>query len=387
MAIGVVKNESSLALVEEVTEGTWVAPSGAADFVELKSDGASANLERDQLSRDLLSSTVETESSRLGLKNVTAEMGFELRANSTAGGSPVDLNLPLNSLLGGKRTAVTDTTTTGNTSTILEFGAAPPFSKGDSVLVKEAGAYEVRPISAVGATTITFPFALDNGAPSDGVVVEAVTTYFHDTSSAVSLSAEWNMGGKIQEQISGLKAASGSIADWGVGSLPSFNFSMQGTDLDRVVSAATASPAANSALPPVTLDACAWLSGVKLEYSEFSMTIENTLAAINSACSENGRISSRITAQSVTASINPYLEDDDVDRFTDFNLNNDVSLFVYAFNPTAVAGEFEQAVAIWLPQGKITADPAADVEGIFADGLEIKAHRSAGNDSVFLSFI
>ncbi len=170
------------------------------------------------------------------------------------------------------------------------------------------------------------------------------------------------------------------------------NFSVQGTDLDRVDAAATASPAANSALPPVTLQACFWLkvgSGayVQLDYSEFAATVENTLAPINSACDPDGRISSRITSQVTTCSINPYLEDDDVDRFDGYNLNDDVRIFGYAFNPSATTGEFDQVFGFWIPQGKITAMPAADVEGIFADALEIRAHRSSGNDSVFMSFV
>ena len=46
-----------------------------------------------------------------------------------------------------------------------------------------------------------------------------------------------------------------------------------------------------------------------------------------------------------------------------------------------------EVVAGWLPQGKITAAPVADQDGILTEALEIKCHKSLGNDSIFLSFI
>lgn len=390
MAIGVVKNESSVALVEEVTEGTYVAPSGASDFVEVRTDANPMVLERDELTRDNLSSTVETEASRVGVKSVSGELPMELRANSTEGDAPVDLDLPLKSLLGGKRSGASTATTTGNSSTVLNF-ASHPFSVGDMVVVQRAGLYEMRPISASDATSITFPFALENGAPPDATTVAAVTTYYSDPANSITMSSEWNKGGSIQDQVAGLRAATGSITDWTVGALPGMNFSLQGLDLNQSVAAPTASPATNDALPPVILESCFWMkvgtgSWTKLDYPEFSLNIENTISQIQSACDPDGRIASRITQQVTTASINPFMEDDDVERFTGFNANDDIALFGYAFNSTGTAGEFDQVVGVYLPQAKITAIPAADVEGIFADAIELKAHRSAGNDSVFLSF-
>ena len=74
-------------------------------------------------------------------------------------------------------------------------------------------------------------------------------------------------------------------------------------------------------------------------------------------------------------------------EWNDFNDNDDTSLFFYAYNPTATTGEFEEVVAFWLPQAKITAAPVADNDGIASQAIELKAHRSSNNDSVFLGFI
>jgi hypothetical protein len=70
-----------------------------------------------------------------------------------------------------------------------------------------------------------------------------------------------------------------------------------------------------------------------------------------------------------------------------FNNNSDVSFFAYAYNPTSTTGEFEEVVAMWIPQGRIIEAPVADVDGIVAENIVIRAHQSGGNDSIFLSFI
>jgi hypothetical protein len=388
MAIGVVTNESSLSLSVEVTEGTYVAPSASTDYIELLSSGTEMNKNREELSRDVLSGTVEQEESRVGVAEVSGSLPVEYRASVTAGEAPQSADKQLRSLLGGKRQAVSDITTTGNTSTVLEFGAAHGFLKGDCVLVKEAGAFEVRPISEVGATTITFPFALENGAPSDGVEVEAVTTYYHDTANSVTLSAEHNIGGEIAQLVSGLRVSSMSLENVSVGQIPSMNFSVEGIQLDRVDQAPSFSPDFSAdALPPVALEACLWVGGAKQAYTELSLNIENTISFINSACDPDGKIGSRITEQSVSLTCNPYMDDTDLTEWDAFNLNADSSAFWYAFNPSSTAGEFSEVVAFYLPQTKITELPVGDQDGISTNNLSMKSFRKDGNDTIFMSYV
>lgn len=390
MAIGVNKSESTLALVVESTEGTYVAPSSGSDYVEPLADQLDLNKTREEVSRNLLTDTVETEASRVGTTDVAGTIGVELKANSTEGDAPQSLDVLLRSLLGGKRQITSDqTSSTTHTSTTINFADASAFNVGDCVLVKEAGAYEVRPISSTTGTSITFPFALDNGAPSDGVVVAQVTTYYHDTGNAPTFSAEHNIGSQaIQQQAAGLRSASGSVENWSVGQIPTMNFSVQGLSLDRADTDASFSGTFTDATPPIALEACAWVGGNKMSYTEFSMSVENTVSYIPDACDADGRIGSRITGQSVSLTLNPYLDDADLTKtWNKFNNNDDVSFFIYAFNPSGVTGEFNEAVAIYVPQGKILEAPVADVDGIVTEALSIKAHRSSGNDTIFMSFV
>jgi len=387
MAIGVVNNESSVGLKAESTEGTYTAPSAGTDYVAVLAEGTSANKTREELTRNILGSSTEQEASRVGIAEVVAELPTEFHANTTAGAAPQGLDLLFRSLLGGKRTNTAETTTTSNTSTVLNF-TSHGILAGDICLVKESGAFELRPVASVTSTTVTLAFALSNGAPSDGVVVEAFTTYYSDTSSSISLSMEHNIGNTIQQRVAGLRASSFSLSNWTAGSLPQASFSMGGLSLERADAAQTATPDFTAdALPPVALEACLYIGGTQYSYSELGMTVENTLSFLISACNASGKVNSRITDQVCSFTATKYMDDTNLTEWDAFNNNDDKSVFFYAFNPSATAGEFSECVAVWLPQGKITAVPAGDQDGIATDQLEIKAHKSAGNDSIFIGFI
>lgn len=383
----VIKNESVIALTAETTEGVATDPSGSGDYIEVLSDGVEATLEREEISRDLLGGSIETEASRVGIKSVSATLPVELRASSSAGEYP-EPELLFESLLGGKRQNAADTTTTGNTSTVLEFGATPSFDVGDIVLVKESGAYEMRPISAVGATTITFPFALEGGAPADGVEVEKVSTFYHsDPNATDSLTVTHYAGDEIKQQLSGMRVGSMSLEGWETGQISTCSFSLSGLNMTEADGSAPHTPSFDTSLPPITLSACLWVNGTKLQYNAFTLNVENTLNPVTSACSANGRIASRYTQQVVTGTINPYLDDSTTTLFDNFNDNDDVSIFLYAYNPTSSAGEFGEAVGIWIPQAKFTARAYEDINGVYAENLTFRAHRNTGDDSVFISFV
>lgn len=387
MAIGIVKNDGSVGLKQEVTEGTYVASSAGTDYIQVMSDVTPAQKTREELSRDTLSGSTETEASRVGIAEVVAELPIELSPSATEGGAPQSLDLLFKSLLGGSRSAATQNTTTGNTSTVLEFGATPNFAVGDCVVVQEAGAFEIRPVSAVGATTITLAFALTNGAPSDGVTVGAVSTYYSDTSSSISLSMEDNVGNTQQQRVAGLRASAMSLNNWSAGNIPNLSFSLGGLSLERVSATQSATPDFTAdALPPVALEACLFVNGSMKSYSELGMSIENTLSFLIDACNANGKVSSRITSQSTSMTAKVYADDTALTEWNNFNNNDDVSIFFYAHNPTSTDGEYQNFVAVWMPQCKITAIPFGDQEGIVTDELAVRAHRSSGNDSVFISF-
>jgi hypothetical protein len=389
----VVKGKSSVFITQETTEGTYVAPV-AGDAVEVLEEGIGFEYTRDEIERNLLSSTIEVEASRLGLKQVSGAIPVEFKSGKLEGDEPREHELYL-SLLGGQRQITTTTTTkTGNTTTVLQIEDADiaKFTKGDIVLVKEAGAYEVRPIALIddtlGSASITLGVALTS-APSDNVVIGKVSVYHH-AENAPTFSTTHYMGGAIKETITGCRSITASLESWEGGAVPSWNFAVEALNL---VQEAEALPApltpdfSGEALPPVILGACVWINGVKVAYNSLTLNLENTKAEILSACSPSGKVASRFTQFAVTGEIAPYMDDDNVDRFDAFNNNDDISVFGYAYNPTGVTGEFNQVVAFWIPQAKITTMPNADEDGIMTNAISFKSYRKDGEDSIFLGFI
>jgi ribosomal protein S17 len=388
-----IKGRSSVWLKDEVTEGVYVAPTSSADAIEVLESGLDFKYSRDEIERNTLSDTVELEANRLGLKQVTGTIPVEYKANSTLGSAPVEDKL-YKSLMGARRQITTTTTTkTGNTSTVLQIQDADisKFNVGDIVRVNRAGLFECRPISVVtttiGFATITFPFALDNGAPPDNVVIEKATTYYH-TDTKPTFSATNYLGGEIEERVLGTRVVSAALDSWETAKVGTWNFSVEGLDLTRQVGApAFQTNFAGNALPPVLLEACIWVNGVKVDYVSFGMNLENTKTDIMSPCSSAGKIASRITEFSAKGQIKPYMSDVNVTRFDSFNDNDDFSIFGYAHNPTGVDGEFKEIIAFWFPQVKITQMPTGDQDGTLTDDISFKAYRKNGNDTVFLGFI
>lgn len=386
-------NESSIFVKAEVTEGLHVPPAAIADAMEILEDGFSTSLTREAKETKPLDGVRESGETRLGIQNVEASMSVYNRASATTGAYP-PAELLFEGLLGAKRqnTAQVTTKASGNTTTVLAIEDADiaKFKVGDCVKVLEAGKFEVRPISVVtttgGSASITFPFALEN-TPSNSVKIEKFSTFYVDE-SVPTLSLTSFLGGNIQENMAGMRVVSGQLSGWETGNISQWNFKLAGLSLVKVVDTPDYAPNFSGlASPPVMLSACVWLNGTKVAYNSLGLNIENTASPVLSACSASGKIASRLTELKVTGEINPYMEMDDIDRFTAFNLNSNMSVFGYAYNPTATAGEFGNVVAFWMPFTKVVEMPSGEQEGIMTDNIKFAAHRSLGGDSIFLGFI
>lgn len=389
----VIKGRSSIFLKEEITEGTYQAPTSANDAVEVLEDFSGFEYTRETIERNVLSSTIESEAPRAGLPDVSGTLPTELKAAANAGAAP-RADVLYKSLLGGKRSVVGSVTLiAGSTTTVLNLDDADAnkFNIGDSIHIKIAGAHQFRPITAVnntlGSVSVTVGFALPS-APSVGVEIAPVTTYYHeDNSTSFSVSAE--LGGEITEKATGCKVESAEISNWTTGQIPQIAFAIKALGLDKVDAVSGLTPDfSNEPQPPVALDACAYLDGEEIDYNEFSLNIANTLNDILSACATQGKIASRNTNLLVTGSINPYMKTDDVSRFQNFNSSVPMSLFIHVANPDdSAAGEYQNAVCIWMPQVVLTAVNNGDEDGVLTDELELQAYKKNGNDTIFMSFI
>lgn len=382
-----VKQNTAIAVEIEDTEGTYKAPTAATSYVQTLSDGTEMTPSKELLERNVFNGSIGKTVPRTGQRTVSGAVPTEARASATAGAAP-EYDALMRSALGLRRQKTTTTTTkTGNTASQLEIQDADigDFAVGDIVLVKEAGAYHVSPITAVDttATLANITLLVAAAAPfSNNVVIEKFTTYTVADSGHPSLSISKYIEGAVLEQATGCRVTSTSLDSFTTGQLPSWSFGFEGMDFDRSLTAIPHTPSYSTALPPVVLEACVYQDGVKIPVNEVTFSIENTLGFATSTCSPNGRISGRATERTVSGTFNPYKQDDDISNFTKFKNNTTFSLFAYAKNPTGVAGEFDQVVAFYMPNCLTTELGESDQDGLLVEDISFSASRgSAGTEN------
>lgn len=389
MSIAVTKNQAWAIEVED-TEGTYKAPAGASSFVQILADGAEMSRSKETVERNVFNSSIGQTSPRTGQFTASGTIPVEARAHSSEGQSP-EFDALMISALGTRRQLTSAVTTlTGNTSSTLKVPDASLFKVGDVVLVKEANAYHVSPISGVneGTDVITLLIPANDAFP-DGVVIAKYTTYTVADSGHPSLSISRYIENAILQQVTGAKVSSMSLEGFSTGTLPNFSFGFEGLNFDSSQTAPSYTPAYDTQLPPIVLDGRVYMDGNLIDVNEVTMSLENTLAFQTSINAANGRTSSRPTNRTITGSFNPYMRDDTMANFTKFKQNTPFSLFAYAKLPSSTPNQFSGIVAIYMPNCVITELSEADADGLLQDNITFSANRgSAGNiPEIFIAFI
>lgn len=395
MAIGILKANSVIGIAEEGTEGIYTAPPDALSFIQPLEDGFEMSPAKELVERGILDGSIGQATPRVGTKSVTGTLPVEFRASGLEGGVP-DFDLLLQSCLGNRRQiAARVTTKAGNGTSQLEIQDADiaNFTKGDSIVILEAGDYSIHVITAVdpsaGTANITY-LPARSVAPADNVEISKTTVYYPANSGHKPLSLSYYWGNEIRQSAIGCKIASLSIDSFQTGQVASFNFGFEGLTFDEVDGVAPFTPTYDSGLPPLILEACVFQDGVQIDLNEFTLSLENTLSFLTSTCSQNGRIKSRINSRSITGSINPYKDDTSVDQHTKFNANTPYSLFIRAYNPddTNVVS-LGSVVTLWLPNCISVEKTVGDQDGTLIDNIAFQATRGddGQSDEFFIGMI
>ena len=390
MTIGLIKGNTVLGMEEESTEGTYVAPSATTSYVRPLEDGLEFTPGRELVERQLLNASPGHETPRMGEKSAAASLAVECRGSGTEG-ADVDHGSLIKCALGAVRSISTNTTARNAscTSTVIPIEDADisKFNVGDMVLVKQSGAHELRPISAkstgTGTATITFPFALDNGAPSNSVVISKARTWYTANSGHPSLSLACFWGNEIEERAMGMKVSQMALEGFEVGQVPKLNFSLEGMSYYHGNGAAAHTPSYDSGLPPIVLGACVWRAGTKISVPSFGFQLQNTLGPLRTTCSTDGKTGLRVTDRQITGTITPYKDDTTFGYYTDWNAGTEFSLFAYAYIPSSTSGEITMGsvVGFWLPQCIATSFKVSEIDGVLVDELQFKATRGGDGTS------
>jgi hypothetical protein len=394
MTIGVSKELTKIAVKEETTEGTYVAPAAATDYIQPIEGGYSINGAKELKERTILTTGFGQARPRVGQRSVEFQLNVEARGSGTEG-AVTDYDLLLKNMLGSKNTlAARVTSGTSHTSTVINLSSTTGLSVGDIVCVLESGAHHISPIVAVVTNTSIELLVAGAGAFTNGVEIAKFVAYkpSNTPSDFKPLSVSLYHGDQILEKGIGCRPESMALEGFETGGIAQFNFSGSGMDFDRIDGSAPHTPDYDNEVPPLILSACVHIDGSAVNLNSFAFNIEHSNGFITSTCSESGRISGRKTGKrKISGSINPYLDDSSVANFTKFKNNTPFSLFAYAANPSSTAGEFDLGSiwAVYFPNCVANANTVADLEGVLTEEIEFTADAgTSGEESeMTLTFI
>lgn len=377
----VVKKNQSWAVQVETVEGVYEAPSSAAKFVQTLADGAEMSRSKEVIERNIFTGSIGKTSGRAGQFQVSGSLPVEARAHSTQGAAP-EYDALMLSGLGAKRQLVSEITTlTGNTASVLKVADASLFAIGDILLIKEAGAYHVSPVSAINTGTDTVTLLVPADAPfSDAVVIARHTTYTVADSGHPSLSISRYLENAVLQQAVGARVSSISLEGFATAGLASWNFGFEGLNFNSSLTAPPFTPAYDGQVPPIILDGRVFMDGVSIDVNEVTMSLDNALGFQTSINAPNGRKSGRATERTITGSINPYMQSDSMANFNKFKAGTPFSVFAYSKIPSGTPGEFSGIVAIYLPNCVMTELAEADADGLLQDTISFSADRGASGD-------
>jgi hypothetical protein len=390
----VINKNTGVAIEIEVTEGTYVAPSAASSFISPLEDGINEITiqAKEVLERTNVTANLDKEAGRGGIKSCNGTIPIEFKAGDSL--AVPEYGVLLQSALGATDAGVSAAASgTGNTASSIKFANTSAYTAGDIVKINESGKHHVSPISSVVTnTSIELLVAIPTGAPSDNVTVTKLVDYRTADSGHPSFSlTKYNTGSDIEtsattETAAGCKVGTFSIDAWTTGQYITSSFAYEGLSYTRVVGTSSYTPSYDTSKPVVALSACIYKDGTSIPMDAFTLSLENTLTFKTSTCSENGRVASRVSARNITGSVTPYKADNSVAEFTTWNNDTTFSIFGYAYNPTAVSGEFEEIVAFYVPVAQYGELTQSDKDGLAQNSITFSGRNHATLPTMIVAF-
>ncbi len=220
---------SSLAIVEEVTAGTPVAPTLGTQFIALQ-EGFSLNPNFNTLENAEIRSSIGLSKLIQGLESPEGAFDHYLRHSGVEGQAP-NYGVLLKALLGATSTNGTERlTAAGSTVSVVNLAAGGgDFAKGKAVLIKDGtNGYAIRPVDSVAVNALTLGFNLEN-APAAGLGAGKCVNYSPANEGHPTLTAWlYRGGGGALEVLAGTRIGSASISV-AAGELVNSSYSFQGT--------------------------------------------------------------------------------------------------------------------------------------------------------------
>lgn len=229
---------SVMAIVEETTEGTPIAPSSATDDYIALQDGFSVEPAFEELSNDELTGSIGMAKSIQGFESPTGSVSHYMKHSGVEGQEP-NFGLLIESVLGAKVVEGTEYntiagSTAGDASTrgkvVVDSGEGVQFERGQGLLIKDGtNGYAVRNVYSVATDDLNLSFNLAN-APGVGVNLGKAVMYKPADSGHPTFSSwVYRANGGAVEMLAGCRATEMSLtAD--AGQLVNADFSIEGIE-------------------------------------------------------------------------------------------------------------------------------------------------------------
>ena len=389
MTVGILKSNTLVAIMPEVTEGTYVAPADGTAFLEVLEDGMELVDSKELVERNILTPSIGNVAPRTSTKSVSGTLPVEWKGAGVAGGGKPDYSLLLDSLLGGYTAMTTFTTDVEGTINTL-ISTAHGASVGDYLSLQIAGGFHNCFVKSVeDADNLTFTPAAP-GVIASGIVVLDSSSFFPVNSGQPTISASIFWGDEILETAIGCRASSMSLESFTTGQIPNLSFAFEGLDFDRTDGSAGFAPIYAPGLPPIVLGATLASGGECIKVNDVTLSVENVISFLTTVCSLNGKVSSRYSDRTLSGTFNPYLDDTTTEWFDKFEADTLFELTITLGVPSGVAGETVPGsnVGIYLPSVLITETPIADLEGLLINSITFNANTGASGEhkEIYLGF-
>ncbi len=102
MTIGVLKRNTLVAVVEEITEGTPVDPSIGSEFIQVL-EGVSNDPAKELVEREVITSLKGKIQPRTSVKSSTGSLPIEWKSSGTEGANDLETDILYRAMLGGKQ--------------------------------------------------------------------------------------------------------------------------------------------------------------------------------------------------------------------------------------------------------------------------------------------
>lgn len=219
---------SVLAMIEESTEAVYVPPSGATQYLPIRT-GFSLTNEIEQLENDALTGSIGVAKPAVGLENPTSEIPLYLHASGTEGVAP-DIAAPLKGALGTQTTNSTEyNTIVGSTTSVIKVdsGEGAFFYRGQSLLIKDStNGYKIRPVLSISSDDLTLGFQV-SVAPGTGVNLGKAISWIPSSTTPTYSVTAYQGNGALIEAAAGMRVSGFSISAT-AGQFVEFNPSLSG---------------------------------------------------------------------------------------------------------------------------------------------------------------